>query len=143
MANLPSAASSLVNNSEVSFQTTSDTHTMVNILNITLSRPESREPTTDGGVQYFYGPPDDSIDYEILGSRSEIQRWIDDTLLTDGLALSRNYLIKYTDEGGTTATLSVSATAAPSFSINRAVEGGLKFVGKLRITTALTTGSVS
>lgn len=145
MANLPSAASALINASEVSMKvgSTPDTWTMVQILNIHIGRPESREPTTDGGVQYFYGSHDNWIDYEILASRTEIGRWLDDTGLSNGLASERNYPIVYKDEAGTEATLTITATAAPDFNISRPTEGGVKFSGRLRITEEVSSADIS
>lgn len=145
MASLPSASSALINASEVSMKvgSTPDTWTMCQILNIHIGRPESREPTTDGGVQYFYGSHDNWIDYEILASRTEIGRWLDDTGLSNGLASERNYVLVYTDEGGTAATLTISAVAAPDFNLTRQPEGAAKFSGRLRITEEVSSADIT
>ena len=103
-------------------------------LNIHLGRPESREPTTDNGVVYFYGKGDHTFDCVILATTPEIS---DLNALTEldanGDMTETAYKIVYTPEGGgATVTITVNAVLF-DYNIEKPVEGGVLFRLRFRI----------
>lgn len=113
---------------------------MLQELDFHLGRPEAREPTTDGGVQYFYGKGDHYFDATILLTTPEISFFNDLTELdSDGNLTSTTFsIISEPRGGGANVTITVTAQL-PDFNIVKPIEGGLIFRVRFRITTDTVT----
>jgi len=101
-----------------------------------LGRPESREPTTDGGVVYFYGKGDHYFDATLLLTTPEISTFNAMTVLNANGALPSNTftILAQPRGGGSDITITVTAEL-PDFTISKPVEGGVLFRVRFRITT--------
>jgi hypothetical protein len=134
---VPGEIAELINAQNFKLQVDSDTYIMLQELDFHVGRPEAREPTTDGGVQYFYGKGDHYFDATILATTTEIQTL---NLLTEldanGDLTSNTYNIIATprESSGDTATIVVNAAVVPDFNISKPVEGGVIFRIRFRIT---------
>jgi hypothetical protein len=108
---------------------------MLQELDFHLGRPEAREPTTDGGVIYYYGKGDHTFDATLLLTTPEIITFNDFTVLdSDGNLPSNEFTILSEPRGGgTTVTIKVTAEL-PDFNIIKPVEGGVLFRVRFRIT---------
>ena len=62
----------LVNAQNLKLDVGNDRYIMLQDLDFHLGRPEAREPTTDGGVQYFFGKGDHYFDATLLLTTPEI-----------------------------------------------------------------------
>ena len=134
---MPGQIAELINAQNLKLQVDSDTYIMLQELDVHVGRPEAREPTTDGGVQYFYGKGDNYFDATILATTTEIQSLIDLTKLdANGDLTSEPYNIIATprEASGSTATISINATVVPDFNLSKPVEGGVVFRIRFRIT---------
>src|SRR3990167_596848 len=118
--------------------TTPDLFRFLQVLNVNLGAPEFREPTTNGGAQYYYGDDDATIDFELLGTGTEMSYFLAKRERSNGLASSSTWQIVYTSNDGTTATMTVLGTLVPNFSITKPDEGGVKYNGQLRLTANVT-----
>ena len=76
------AITELVNNEKLLLKTGNDTFILMQDCKLNLDRPISREVTSGGGVVYFYGAGDNSIDFTLLCSTPELE---DDSI--------RNYIL--------------------------------------------------
>lgn len=123
--------------------TTPDLFRFLQVLNVNLSAPEFREPTTNGSAQYYYGDDDTTVDFELLGTGTEMSYFLAKRERSNGLASSSTWTIVYTSNDGTTATMVVSGTLVPNFTISKPEEGGVKYAGTLRLVTNITSASVS
>ncbi len=113
---------------------------MLQELDFHLGRPESREPTTDGGVIYFYGKGDHTFDATLLLTTPEISTFNAFTVLdSDGNLPSNTFTILAEPRGGG-ADVTITVTAElPDFNIVKPVEGGVLFRVRFRITTDTVT----
>ena len=111
-------------------------YVMLQELDFNLGRPEAREPTTDGGVIYFYGKGDHYFDATILLTTPEISTFNAFTELdSDGNLPSNTWTILAEPRGGA-ADVTISVTAEiPNVNIVKPVEGGVIFRVRFRITT--------
>jgi hypothetical protein len=111
-------------------------YVMLQDLDFHLGRPEAREPTTDGGVIYYYGKGDHYFDATLLLTTSEINSFNLLTVLdTDGNLPSNVFnIIAEPRGGGDNVTMTVTAEL-PDFNIIKPIEGGLIFRVRFRITT--------
>ena len=116
--------------------TLANRYVMLQELDFNLGRPESREPTTDGGVIYFYGKGDHYFDATILLTTPEISSFNALTVLdADGNLPSNVWTILAEPRGGG-ADVTISVTAeVPNVNIVKPVEGGVIFRIRFRITT--------
>ena len=71
MANIGEIAE-LVNAQNLKLDVGNNRYIMLQELDFHLGRPEAREPTTDGNVQYFYGKGDHYFDATLLLTTPEI-----------------------------------------------------------------------
>ena len=71
MANLGEIGE-IVNSSETTLVIGSDTHIMLQDLNIHIGRPEFRDPTTDAGALYTYGKGDHWMTFTLLATTPEL-----------------------------------------------------------------------
>ena len=107
---------------------------MLQELDFHLGRPEAREPTTDSGVQYFYGKGDHYFDSTILLTTSEVPFFNAFTELNsngDLPTLGFN-VIAQPRGGGNNIEIAVNAQL-PDFNIIKPVEGGVIFRIRFRI----------
>jgi len=124
----------LVNAQNLKLDVGSNRYIMLQDLDFHLGRPEAREPTTDGNVQYFYGKGDHYFDATLLLTTPEI---ISFNLLTelnaDGdLPTTVFKIVAEPRGGGANLTITVNAQL-PDFNIVKPVEGGLIFRIRFRI----------
>ena len=114
--------------------TGADRYIMLQDLDFHLGRPEAREPTTDGNVQYFYGKGDHYFDATLLLTTPEISRFNDLTELNaNGDLTTEIYKIVAEPRGaGPNVTITVNAQI-PDFNIIKPVEGGVIFRIRFRI----------
>ncbi len=135
MANIGEIAE-LVNAQNLKLDVGTDRYIMLQELNFHLGRVESREPTTDGGVQYFYGKGDHYFDATLLLTTPEIDSFNDLTELdANGDLPSTTFkIISEPRGGGSDATITVVAQL-PDFNIVKPIEGGLIFRVRFRIVT--------
>jgi len=134
MANLGEVAE-LVNAQNLKLDVGSNRYVMLQELDFHLGRPEAREPTTDGGVQYFYGKGDHTFEATILLTTPEISTFNALTVL-DGngnLTSTAFKIISQPRGGGSNVTITVNAVL-PDFNIIKPVEGGIIFRVRFRIT---------
>lgn len=132
----------LVNAQNLKLDVGSDRYIMLQELDFHLGRPEAREPTTDGGVQYFYGKGDHFFDATLLLTTPEISEFNDLTELDSNGDLT-NTVFKIVAEprgGGADVTVTVNAVL-PDFNIVKPVEGGVIFRVRFRITDDTVTVS--
>ncbi len=115
--------------------TTTNRYFMLQELDFHLGRPEAREPTTDGGVIYYYGKGDHTFDATLLLTTPEISTFNAYTVLdSDGNLPSNTFTILAEPRGGG-ADVTISVTAElPDFNIIKPVEGGVLFRVRFRIT---------
>jgi len=114
---------------------TTNRYFMLQELDFHLGRPEAREPTTDGGVIYYYGKGDHTFDATLLLTTPEISTFNGYTVLdSDGNLPSNTFTILAEPRGGG-ADVTITVTAElPDFNIIKPVEGGVLFRVRFRIT---------
>jgi len=124
----------LVNAQNLKLDVGSNRYIMLQDLDFHLGRPEAREPTTDGSVQYFYGKGDHFFDATLLLTTPEISSFNAFTELNnDGdLPTTPFKIISEPRGGGANVTITVNAQL-PDFNIIKPVEGGLIFRVRFRI----------
>lgn len=134
MANIGEIAE-LVNAQNLKLDVGVNRYIMLQELDFHLGRPEAREPTTDGGVQYFYGKGDHYFDSTLLLTTPEISTFNALTELdSNGDLTSVAYkIISEPRGGGANVTITVNAVL-PEFNIVKPVEGGVIFRVRFRIT---------
>lgn len=135
MANIGEIAE-LVNAQNLKLDVGGDRYIMLQDLDFHLGRPEAREPTTDGGVQYFYGKGDHYFDATLLLTTPEISSFNALTELdSNGDLTTKSYdiIAEPRESTSPTATITVNAVL-PDFNILKPVEGGLIFRVRFRIT---------
>lgn len=117
-------------------------YVMLQELEFHLGRPEAREPTTDGGIQYFYGKGDHYFDATLLLTTEEISTFNDFTVLdSDGNLPSNTFTILAENRGGGNDTTVTVTAEVPDLNIVKPVEGGVLFRMRFRITTDTVTVS--
>jgi len=116
---------------------------MLQELDFHLGRPEAREPTTDGGVIYYYGKGDHTFDATLLLTTPEISTFNAFTVLdSDGNLPSNTFTILAEPRGSAESDVTITVTAElPDFNIIKPVEGGVLFRVRFRITTDSVTVS--
>jgi len=134
MGNLGEVAE-LVNAQNLKLEVGLNRYIMLQELDFHLGRPEAREPTTDGGVQYFYGKGDHTFDATLLLTTPEISIFNALTVLDSNGNLSSTAfkIISQPRGGGSNVTITVNAVL-PDFNIIKPVEGGIIFRVRFRIT---------
>jgi len=125
----------LVNAQNLKLDVGENRYIMLQDLDFHLGRPEAREPTTDGGVQYFYGKGDHYFDATLLLTTPEISDFnVLNTLDSNGdLDTTTFKIVAEPRGGGSAVTIEVDAVL-PSMDIVKPVEGGVIFRIRFRIT---------
>jgi hypothetical protein len=133
MANIGEIAE-LANAQNLKLEVGVNRYIMLQELDFHLGRPEAREPTTDGGVQYFYGKGDHYFDATLLLTTPEITTFNTLTELdANGDLTTTVFKIVTTPRGGGAAvTITVNAVL-PDFNIVKPIEGGVIFRVRFRI----------
>ncbi len=136
------AITELVNAQNLKLDVGNDRYVMLQELELHLGRPEAREPTTDGGVIYYFGKGDHYFDATLLLTTPEISSFNTLTELdSDGNLPSTTFkIIAQPRGGGTDVTITVVAQL-PDFNISKPVEGGLIFRVRFRIINDTVTVS--
>jgi hypothetical protein len=125
----------VINSQEAILKVGADIYIMIQDMNLSISRPESREPTTDGGVFYFYGKGDHFFTFTILATTPELDALNTLTELNaNGVLTSTAWVIQYKDVSGTWKEFATTGVL-PSLSISSVVENGVKCQGRVRITS--------
>lgn len=125
----------LVNAQKVILKTGGDEYVQLQKIRPQIGRPEFREPTTDGGVQYYYGSGDHFFEADVLGTTDQISELNDRTERdADGLAQVFPYEIIATNKSGGTATITVNCVLR-QFNLEAEEEGFLKFKAYFRIVS--------
>ena len=140
MANI-GAIDEIVNNENLLLQAGSDTFILMQDCRFNLDRPISRQTTSGGGVVYFFGSGDNSIDFTLLLSTPEME----DTGATgligltkrdaNGALTSMAITIVATNVDGDTAKTITCTGVLPHLEIQRmAGVGGVVFNGRIQLT---------
>lgn len=134
MANIGEIAE-LANAQHLKLDVGANRYIMLQELDFHLGRPEAREPTTDGGVQYFYGKGDHYFDATLLLTTPEILSF---NLLTqldaNGDLTTTQFTILVEPRENTAADVTITVNAVlPDFNIVKPVEGGVIFRVRFRI----------
>lgn len=115
---------------------TTDTYIQLQELKPHFGRPEFREPTTDGGVQYFYGSGDHYFECTFLGTTDIISKFVtDNTRDVNGDMPVINYDIITTSKTGVTVTIDNLPTVLREWDYEDTPEGFLKIRAIFRITS--------
>ncbi len=125
----------LVNAQNLKLDVGANRYIMLQDLDFHLGRPEAREPTTDGGVQYFYGKGDHYFDATLLLTTPEISSFNALTQLDANGDLSTtqfSILVEPRESANPDVTITVNAVL-PDFNIVKPVEGGVIFRVRFRI----------
>ncbi len=135
MANIGEIAE-LVNAQNLKLDVGNNRYIMLQELDFHLGRPEAREPTTDGGVQYFYGKGDHFFDATLLLTTPEISSFNALTELdANGDLTTTQFTILAEPRESTEADVTITVNAVlPDWNIVKPVEGGLIFRVRFRIT---------
>ncbi len=125
----------LTNAQKVILLTNGDEYVQLQKIRTHIGRPEFREPTTDGGVQYYYGSGDHFFEADVLGTQDQISALNDRTERdVNGLAQVFPYEIKATSKSGAVATITVNCVLR-DFNQEAEEEGALKFKAYFRIVS--------
>jgi hypothetical protein len=132
----------LVNAQNLKLDVGSNRYIMLQELDFHLGRPEAREPTTDGGVQYFYGKGDHFFDATLLLTTPEISTFNDLTELNANGDLTNTVFKIIAEPRGVVSDVTITVNAVlPDFNIVKPVEGGVIFRVRFRITDDTVTVS--
>ncbi len=125
----------LVNAQNLKLEVGANRYIMLQELDLHLGRPEAREPTTDGGVQYFFGKGDHFFNATLLLTTPEISTFnaLTELDVNGDLTSTAFKIIAQPRGGGGDITITVNAVL-PDFNIVKPVEGGVLFRIRFRIT---------
>ncbi len=125
----------LTNAQKVVLKTSGDEFVQLQNIKTHIGRPEFREPTTDGGVQYYYGSGDHFFEADVLGTTDQVSALNSRTERdADGLAQVFPYEIIATAKDGSTATITVNCVLR-QFNLEAEDEGFFKFKAYFRIVS--------
>ncbi len=132
------AITEIVNASELTLEVGADTYIMLTNLTLNVSRPESRDTTTDAGALYTYGKGDNSFSATLVVTTPELGDLTPTfNFLTkidaDGDMPSRAWKIVARDVSGSTKTFAVTGVLH-SYSLNKPSEGKVTIDIDVRIT---------
>ena len=109
------AIDEIVNNEKLLLQVGADNFILMQDCRFNLDRPISRQTTSGGGVVYFFGSGDNSIDFTLLCSTPELEDSSGAGNLVyqtqrdaNGALPTATYKIKATDVSGATKTISAT-----------------------------------
>ena len=130
----------IVNNEKLLLKLGGDTFILMQDCRFNLDRPISRQTTSGGGVVYFFGSGDNSVDFTLLLSTPEME----DTGATgligltkrdaNGALTSMAITIVATDVNGASKTITATGVL-PHLEVQRmAGIGGIVFNGRIQLT---------
>ena len=130
----------IVNNEKLLLKLGGDTFILMQDCRFNLDRPISRQTTSGGGVVYFFGSGDNSIDFTLLLSTPEME----DTGATgligltkrdaNGALTSMAITIVATDVNGASKTITATGVL-PHLEVQRmGGVGGIVFNGRIQLT---------
>ena len=130
----------IVNSEKLLLKLGGDTFILMQDCRFNLDRPISRQTTSGGGVVYFFGSGDNSIDFTLLLSTPEME----DTGATgligltkrdaNGALTSMAITIVATDVNGASKTITATGVL-PHLEVQRmAGIGGIVFNGRIQLT---------
>jgi len=123
----------IVNAQKLTLEVGADTYILLQNLTLHVGRPEAREPTTDGGVLYYYGKGEHYFEADLLVSTPEIAAFNTLTQLdADGEMTTTAYKIVAQNISGATSTVTVNAVLN-DFNTEKPTEGGVLFHCRFRI----------
>ena len=127
--------SELINATKVTLNLGGDNYAFLQEHELHMGRPEAREPTTDGGVIYYYGKGDHFFTFAILATTPELDdlAGITETDSNGDLA-SQSFTVVYTNRSGATKTATLTGVL-PDYTIEKTLEGAVLLRGRVRITT--------
>ena len=132
----------IVNNENLLLKLGGDTFILMQDCRFNLDRPISRQTTSGGGVVYFFGSGDNSIDFTLLLSTPEME----DSGATGLIGLTKRdangaltdmaITIVATNVDGDTAKTITATGVLPHLEIQRmAGVGGVVFNGRIQLTS--------
>lgn len=125
----------LANATKVALKLGANTYIFLQECSLHMGRPEAREPTTDGGVLYYYGKGDHYFTFKILATKTEIDTFaamVD--IDANGDLTEQLFTIVYSDRSGNTSTATCTGVL-PNFDTEKTLEGAVLLTGRFRITT--------
>jgi len=128
------ADTTLINADQVLLKVASDTYLQLQNINTHFGRPEFREPTTNGGIKYYYGAGENHFTAELLATKAEVDSLNTLTKRTSGNMTETAYTLLCTDKAGNTASVAMTAVLR-DFDMSGSAEGAFKFDCFFRITS--------
>jgi len=130
----------IVNNEKLLLKLGGDTFILMQDCRFNLDRPISRQTTSGGGVVYFFGAGDNSIDFTLLLSTPEMEDSGATGLIglterdANGALTSMAITIVATDISGSSKTITATGTL-PHLEVQRMEGvGGIVFNGRIQLT---------
>ena len=130
----------IVNNEKLLLKLGGDTFILMQDCRFNLDRPISRQTTSGGGVVYFFGAGDNSIDFTLLLSTPEMEDSGTTGLIglterdANGALTSMAITIVATDVSGASKTITATGVL-PHLEVQRmAGVGGIVFNGRIQLT---------
>lgn len=126
----------LINATKVALKLGGDTYIFLQECELHMGRPEAREPTTDGGVLYYYGKGDHWLTFTILATTPELDDFASFTETdANGDLTEKTWTLVTTDRGSASPTAtSVITGVLPDYTIQKTLEGAVLLRGRIRIT---------
>ena len=128
------ADSTLINADQVLLKVASNTYLQLQDIKTHFGRPEFREPTTNGGIKYYYGSGENHFTCELLATKSEVDSLNTLTKRVSGNMTETAYTLLCTDKTGNTASVAMTAVLR-DFDMSGQAEGAFKFDCFFRITS--------
>lgn len=130
------ADNTLINADKVLLKVSGDTYLQLQNIKTHFGRPEFREPTTNGGIKYYYGAGDHYFTADLLATKSEIASLNTLTERATGTSsmTETTYTLLCTDKSSGTSTITMDAVLR-DFDMEGATEGAFKFNCFFRITS--------
>ena len=128
------ADSTLINADQVLLKVASDTYLQLQEIKTHFTRPEFREPTTNGGIKYYYGAGDNWFTAKLLATKAEVDSLNTLTKRVAGVMTETAYTMLCTDDTGNTASVAMTAVLR-DFEMVAPKEGAFVFNCFFRVTS--------
>jgi len=138
MANLGEAAE-IINSEFVTLEVGANKYILMQDVKVIQERPETRKVHSGAGVLYFFGAGDNTLEFTLTGSKTEMIDLAKTKITRDanGDLPSTTWLIKAKDVSGTTTTITVAAKMTRAELIRNPGLGEFQMKCRLRITDDL------
>ena len=124
----------IINASELQLKVSADVYILLTDLNIHISRPEDRTPTTDAGALYTYGKGDHWMSFTLIGSTPELDSLAAlNDIGSDGEMTSTSWTVVATDVSGSSKTFTCTGVLR-DMDVKKAPEGKVMVDCFVRIT---------